>query len=927
MTPIIIFASTLLMVLVGAFAIALLAMCFGLILKAIAFVIRAVLGVVGIVLGGTADLVFSVLGLIPLAIHAGLALALVVLGRWERAEQRAARINSGFVGIGRRIARALWGRPVGTLAWIAGRGRRLEVVMEADAARPAAVGGAAARQQAVDVPPPPPPFMQPPAWTGNSSRVPSQEERTLGMLVHLLAFVAFAFPPLGNVIGPLVLWLARKDRMPYVDEQGRESLNFNITMAIAFVGGVILTPVLIGFAIVPVVLLAWVVLTIVAAVKAHAGEPWRYPICLRLIGPPATAAAARPAAHPSVTPVPHAVVARNTFPGYEVVGSLASGGSGARLLIAKPSAEIRRRLPDGLDRVVIKTFALSEGSTLPQIVRESRSMEAATRLGLVVEHRLEPGRFWYAMPYFPGSHFNEAVRSLHRLGPEEGLDAAGLRRVIEWTAGLAQTLDHYHRAGLWHKDVKPENVLVAGGQCRLVDIGLVTSLSSGMTLTTHGTEYFRDPEMVRLALRGVKVHEVDGAKFDIYGVGAMLYLGLEDTFPAHGGLSGFSKRSPECVRWVVRRAMADYGKRYPDAATLLADLRAILAADDLSKFRPAMLPSFRGSIADDEPSQATERVEVPTATPTGAAGSAGAATATVAARTARPRRSPWGLTSPGAARGAGRLLAALVLLAVGLIGSLVFASIVLRPVGVGSAASLVVIGPDGDLSGITERSSLFATVAERLKREHGMDSVQLVPADSELEARVRGVAKRLVPDSRLDGQGIDAAVVLESGTGMASIVARDVDRRSWIAREFGVGGGWEVAQIPVAEILPMPPGQRVLLLRDPTATAWLSEDELALWQRLGVELVEPSADDAAELAVWLAGDRSGPGVQERVREALDRYGAAELCRIRGPQPISSRGGMATALAADSSGVDRSFRESVESQARQVVREALRSSFE
>ena len=54
-----------------------------------------------------------------------------------------------------------------------------------------------------------------------------------------------------------------------------------------------------------------------------------------------------------------------------------------------------------------------------------------------------------------------------------------------------------------------------------------------MTLTTHGTEYFRDPEMVRLALKGVKVHQVDGAKFDIYAVGAVLFL-LEYFFGSRG---------------------------------------------------------------------------------------------------------------------------------------------------------------------------------------------------------------------------------------------------------------------------------------------------------------------------------------------------------------------------------------------------------
>ncbi|MCP6440745.1 hypothetical protein NL474_30330, partial [Klebsiella pneumoniae] len=76
--------------------------------------------------------------------------------------------------------------------------------------------------------------------------------------------------------------------------------------------------------------------------------------------------------------------------------------------------------------------------------------------------------------------------------------------------------------------------------------------------TTHGTEYFRDPEMVRLALRGVKVQEVDGAKFDLYAAGAVLYSMIENSFPAHGVLSPINKRCPEALRWIVRRAMADY---------------------------------------------------------------------------------------------------------------------------------------------------------------------------------------------------------------------------------------------------------------------------------------------------------------------------------------------------------------------------------
>ena len=61
--------------------------------------------------------------------------------------------------------------------------------------------------------------------------------------------------------------------------------------------------------------------------------------------------------------------------------------------------------------------------------------------------------------------------------------------------------------------------------------------------------------MVRMALRGVKVHQVDGTKFDIYAVGAVLYFVIENTFPAHGGLSTFAKKSPESIRWIIGKGV------------------------------------------------------------------------------------------------------------------------------------------------------------------------------------------------------------------------------------------------------------------------------------------------------------------------------------------------------------------------------------
>ena len=283
------------------------------------------------------------------------------------------------------------------------------------------------------------------------------------------------------------------------------------------------------------------------------------------------------------------------FDGYTIIGSLPGGGSGAKLYIAQPDDAKRARNSALPERVVIKSFMLTDGSSLPQIIRESRALEAAKQLGLVLEHDLDEHRFFYVMPYHEGDHLGLITRQMHGRSDANGLNVRQLGTVFEYVEDLLGTLAEYHRGGLWHKDVKPENIIIHDGEAHLVDLGLVTPLRSAMTLTTHGTEYFRDPEMVRMALRGVKVHQVDGAKFDIYAVGAVLYFIIEGTFPAHGGLSAFAKRSPEAMRWIIRRAMADYNKRYETADQMLADLRYLSNARDPFSVKPAQLPSMGGA--------------------------------------------------------------------------------------------------------------------------------------------------------------------------------------------------------------------------------------------------------------------------------------------------------------------------------------------
>ncbi|MEM9066719.1 MAG: hypothetical protein AAGB51_14665 [Planctomycetota bacterium] len=300
-----------------------------------------------------------------------------------------------------------------------------------------------------------------------------------------------------------------------------------------------------------------------------------------------------------------------TFDGYTITGSLTAGGSGGKLYVAQPDevklAGFARNGQQDVDRVVIKTFNLKDGSSLPQIVRERRALDAAKKLGLVLEHDLTEERFYYVMRYVPGEPLGAVTTKLHNQAGPEGLDGRRLKQGLTYVADLLETLGTYHSGGLWHKDVKPDNIIIHDERAHLVDLGLVSELRSAMTLTTHGTEYFRDPELVRMALKGVKVNQVDGGKFDIYAAGAVLFSIIENSFPAHGGLSQVTRRCPESLRWVIRRSMAEYDQRYTTTGAMLADVNAVLAAEDPFTVRPADLPSMKvaGNIPEiDDPNRA-----------------------------------------------------------------------------------------------------------------------------------------------------------------------------------------------------------------------------------------------------------------------------------------------------------------------------------
>ena len=122
----------------------------------------------------------------------------------------------------------------------------------------------------------------------------NQQARNWAMGCHLAALAAYVGVPFGNILGPLIIWLLKKDQFPLVDEHGKQSLNFQISMIIygLLLGVAILitsiTVILIPVAVLLGILLAFViiadfVLVVIAAIKVSNGESYQYPFTIRFI--------------------------------------------------------------------------------------------------------------------------------------------------------------------------------------------------------------------------------------------------------------------------------------------------------------------------------------------------------------------------------------------------------------------------------------------------------------------------------------------------------------------------------------------------------------------------------------------------------------------------------------------------------------------
>lgn len=108
------------------------------------------------------------------------------------------------------------------------------------------------------------------------------DEKTWAVLCHVSTFAGHAIP-FGNILGPLIIWLMKRQEMPWVDEQGKEALNFQITISIFFVASFVLVFFLIGFLLLPVIFILDLVFVIMAIIKTSQGEHYKYPLSIKFI--------------------------------------------------------------------------------------------------------------------------------------------------------------------------------------------------------------------------------------------------------------------------------------------------------------------------------------------------------------------------------------------------------------------------------------------------------------------------------------------------------------------------------------------------------------------------------------------------------------------------------------------------------------------
>ncbi len=154
---------------------------------------------------------------------------------------------------------------------------------EPDAEQPAGTTPPTGTEQPASAEPPasavPPANVQP----TEVSKEMNKDARMWAMFCHLSGLAGLVVPVVGCIVGPLIIWQIKKDEHPFVNEQGKEAVNFQISMLIYGIVAGLLIFACVGAFLLPAVAIFDIVFLLIAAVKANNGFHYRYPLCIRFI--------------------------------------------------------------------------------------------------------------------------------------------------------------------------------------------------------------------------------------------------------------------------------------------------------------------------------------------------------------------------------------------------------------------------------------------------------------------------------------------------------------------------------------------------------------------------------------------------------------------------------------------------------------------
>ena len=127
--------------------------------------------------------------------------------------------------------------------------------------------------------------LSPEAPVGAEAKEADRDARQWAMFCHLGGLAGYVpiLPGIGSLVVPLIIWQVKKDDFPFLDEQGKEAVNFQLSILLYELIALASICIAIGIVLLPAVVVVNIVFVIIASVKSNNGERYRYPMCIRFI--------------------------------------------------------------------------------------------------------------------------------------------------------------------------------------------------------------------------------------------------------------------------------------------------------------------------------------------------------------------------------------------------------------------------------------------------------------------------------------------------------------------------------------------------------------------------------------------------------------------------------------------------------------------